>query len=104
MDAESTCHAVDVIREATPIVLALIGGVVVPFVTWQIGKRTPRPEEHAAVAEKAIVEAANERLKVALAEVKRASPAPTAPTPTAPTPSVTVNVGEPPPPDPELLP
>lgn len=85
MDA---CAAVDLLREATPIVLALIGGVVVPFVTWQIGKSTPRPEEH-------VLEVANERLRAKVdAHDVRASQVPAAPvTSTVCSPPVDSTVG-----------
>jgi hypothetical protein len=64
------CTSADLIREATPIVLAVVATIVAPVVAYVIGRLTPRPEEHIAVA-------ANERLKGELADARRASGPPT---------------------------
>lgn len=76
-----TCTTAQLIEAATPLILGLVPVLIAAIpVAWKMGQRTPRPEEHAAVAEKAVVELANERLKAKVDTLEaRASQLPAAP-------------------------
>lgn len=70
MDASTQCQAADLLREGTPVLLALVTGGFAWLTGLAKGKRTPRREEIALRAE-------HEALK----EQVRTSPPPPEPAP-----------------------
>lgn len=77
MPVADIVHILEAITAMCVALTALLAAAM-PLI-YRLGLRQPRPEEHAAVARATTAEAAAERVKGELAEVRRASQLPPAP-------------------------